>query len=170
MLVIVEFMLLAGLAVLLCVAALGDVRSYRIPNTLNLTIAAMAIPYLILNLWLREIAIWPQLILIACVFGIMLTLMLLNILGGGDAKLLLALAFWLPPQLYLDMLLYTAIAGGILSLVILTKQRFNPALPTTGMNGEAADSKRKQRIPYGVAIAAGAIIPVSQLILNALLA
>jgi prepilin peptidase CpaA len=171
MLMIAEVTLLGGLAILLCVAALGDVRNYRIPNTLNLTIAALAVPY-----WLVSFAgqwgqiwpaLWPQLILITVAFTILLTLMQTNILGGGDAKLLLALAFWLPLDAYLNMIMLTAIAGGLMCLALLVIRWFQSTTPITGIHGEAVDSKLKQRIPYGVAIAAGGLAPVSQLILNA---
>jgi prepilin peptidase CpaA len=170
MLAIIEVMLLAVLAILLCVAALGDVRSYRIPNTLNLAISALAIPYCLINFYQGSLAIWPQIILITSIFAIMATLMMVNILGGGDAKLFLALAFWLPPQRYLDMILYTALAGGLMCVIILLKQSSNTGISATGVDGETTATKRKQRIPYGVAIAAGGLIPVSQLILNALVA
>ncbi len=174
MLMILEAMLLAALAVMLCIVALGDVRSYRIPNKLNLTIAGTAIPYWIVNLSSGNAdvgaTLLPQVTLIFCVFVIMLTFMLLNILGGGDAKLLLALAFWLPVPHYLNMIVLMSVAGGILCVIVLTKQRLKNNMPITDMNGEIAASKTKQRVPYGVAIAAGGLIPVSQLILNALLA
>jgi prepilin peptidase CpaA len=173
MLMIAEVTLLSGLAILLCVAALGDIRSYRIPNKLNLTIAALAVPYWLVHftgpwsaIWT---ALWPQLILIAAAFTILLIIMQVNVLGGGDAKLLLALAFWLPVNSYLDMIMLTAIAGGLLCLGLLVVRRHKTTAPATGMNGEAVDSKLKQRIPYGVAIATGGLVPVSQLILNALM-
>jgi prepilin peptidase CpaA len=174
MLMLIEAMLLAALAVMLCIAALGDIRSYRIPNTLNLAVAVTAIPYWIVKIAYGHVEVsawlWPQVALIAAVFVIMITLMFLNILGGGDAKLLLALAFWLPPAHYLNMIVFMSIAGGLICVVLLLKQRTNGSMPITTMNGDTTQSKTKQRVPYGVAIAAGGLIPVSQLILNALLA
>ncbi len=173
MLTIATALCLGGLALLLCVAALGDIRSYRIPNKLNMVIAALAIPYWMLNISSQNLTVWPtlwpQLILIAVAFTILLILMLLNMLGGGDAKLLLALAFWLQPIQYLDMIMLTALAGGGLCLIMLAFRRRHPSTAGTGMSGEAVELKRKQRIPYGVAIAAGSLVPVSQLILNALM-
>jgi prepilin peptidase CpaA len=170
MLVITEILLLSGLAVLLCTAAIGDIRSFRIPNRLNIIIAALAIPYWLVNITTLQPALWPQLLLIAITFAILLPMMLLNIIGGGDAKLLFALSFWLTPNMYLDMIMLTAIVGGILCLAVLVRGRLQSPTPNIGMNGEIVESKRKQRIPYGVAIAAGGLVPVSQLILNALMA
>jgi prepilin peptidase CpaA len=173
MLVSIEILLLAGLAVLLCVAALGDIRSYRIPNRLNIAIAALSLPYWLINIIIHPTligsALWPQLLLMTATFVILLTMMVLNLIGGGDAKLLFALSFWLTPNHYLAMITNTAIAGGLLCLVILLRQRFQSAASKTGMNGEIVDSNLKQRIPYGVAIAAGSLVPVSQLIFNALM-
>jgi prepilin peptidase CpaA len=174
MLMAAQILLLGGLAVLLCVAALGDVRSYRISNRLNLLVAALAIPYWLVNFagqWQAfSPLIWPQLGLIGIAFVILLALMTFNVLGGGDAKLLLALAFWFQPDTYLDMLMTTAIAGGALCLIILAQLQLNPPKTITGMNGDSVEAKRKTRIPYGVAIAVGGLIPISQLILNALVA
>jgi prepilin peptidase CpaA len=173
MTLIATTLLLGMLALLLCVAALGDIRTYRIPNTLNLTIAGLAIPYWLVNAsagWASVAPLLlPQAVLIGTVFIIMLTLMLLNIIGGGDAKLLFALAFWLQPEAYLNMVLLTSVAGGVLSLWVLVQRRRSAVAAAPDMDGVPTDVKRKQRVPYGVAIAAGAIVPVSQLILNALL-
>jgi prepilin peptidase CpaA len=173
MLVLAEMLLLTGLAVLLCVAALGDIRSYRIPNRLNIIIAALALPYWLVIVTLHpslvQSALWPQLLLIAAAFSILLAMMVLNIIGGGDAKLLFALSFWFTPNLYFDMITATAIAGGLMCLVILLRRRLQSAAANTGVNGEVVESKLKQRIPYGVAIAIGGLIPVSQLILNTLM-
>jgi prepilin peptidase CpaA len=140
MLVIAEILLLAGLATLLCVAALGDIRSYRIPNRLNIAIAALALPY------------WYA-----------------HIVNQNAEKLLFALAFWLQPNTYLDMMMITSIAGGVLCFGILVRRRAQSALPNIGMDGEVVKSSFKQRIPYGVAIAVGGLVPTSQLILNALM-
>jgi prepilin peptidase CpaA len=170
MLVMIEILLLAGLAVLLCIAALGDIRSYRIPNKLNLIIASLAIPYWLLNITALNAGLLPQLLLIGIMLIILLPLMLRSILGGGDAKLLFALSFWFKPSLYFAMIMVTVIAGGILCLGVLLRGRLQSPAPNIGINGEVVESKRKQRIPYGVAIAAGGLVPVSQLILNALMA
>jgi prepilin peptidase CpaA len=169
MLVITEILLLVGLAVLLCIAALGDIRSYRIPNRLNIIIASLAVPYWLVNIPALQTVLWPQLMLIGAMFIILLPMMLLSVIGGGDAKLLFALSFWLTPSMYLDMVMLTAIAGGILCSGILLRGRLRAPEPNIGMDGEIVDSKRKQRVPYGVAIAAGSLVPVSQLILNALM-
>jgi prepilin peptidase CpaA len=171
--IITEILLLAGLAVLLCVAALGDIRSYRIPNRLNIVIASLSVPYWLVNIAAAptqfQSMLVPQLILITIAFVVLLAMMIFNIIGGGDAKLLLVLSFWLTPNLYLDMAMITAIAGGFLCLAILVRRQFQSAPPITGIDGDAVDSKLKQRIPYGVAIAVGGLVPVCQLILNALM-
>jgi prepilin peptidase CpaA len=171
MLVIAEILLLAGLAVLLCVAALGDIRSYRISNSLNIAIAALALPYWYAHVANQNLAIWPlarpQLIVIGISFIVLLPMMLLNLIGGGDAKLLFALAFWLQPRLYLDMITMTSIAGGVLCFAILVRRRTQHAVPNIGIDGEVVKSSFKQRVPYGVAISVGGLVPTSQLILNA---
>ncbi len=173
MLVIAEILLLAGLAILLCIAAHGDIRSYRIPNRLNIAIAVLSVPYWYMHITNQNLVMWPlfksQLLLITVGFSILLPMMLLNLIGGGDAKLLFALTFWLQPSAYLDMIMLTSIAGGLLCCVVLVQRRKQSAAPHIGIDGQIVKSTFKQRIPYGIAISAGGLVAVSQLILNALM-
>ena len=64
-------------------------------------------------------------------------------MGGGDVKLLSALALWIEPNAFLQLLFVMALAGGVL---------------TVGMAVVHAMRKQKEKlaIPYGVAIAFGA--------------
>jgi prepilin peptidase CpaA len=154
-----------ALATLLIVAALGDVRRYRIPNQLNLAMALLALPWWLVQSGLQLGLLWqimlPQMLLIGGMFLLMLLAMHYNLFGGGDAKMLLALAFWFPLDAYLSLLTVMALAGGVLSLALLLRQRLaSPASGTT----------RKLRVPYGVAIAAGGLLQTSQLIVKSMVA
>jgi prepilin peptidase CpaA len=71
------------------------------------------------------------------------------LIGAGDAKLLGSLALWFGFENILPLLAWIALAGGLLSLICLAchaiRARFGLA------------SERIPSIPYGAAIAAGAL-------------
>ncbi|MFC4172910.1 prepilin peptidase [Microvirga sp. GCM10011540] len=78
-------------------------------------------------------------------------------IGGGDAKLASVVALWLGPEHVPTYLLYTALFGGALTLIILQFRLF--ALP-----GFCLDvfwirrlHAKESGIPYGLAIASAAV-------------
>lgn len=83
-------------------------------------------------------------------------------IGGGDAKLAAATALWIGFDGLLVYLVYAALLGGALTLLILFARRL--ALPAAlgGVRwiGRLHDSK--SGIPYGIALAAAGIIVYSQ--------
>jgi prepilin peptidase CpaA len=146
-------MLVALLAAMLVVAAVGDLRSRIIPNWLNLAIALGALPFW----WLSDLALWPDIavrigiaVLLLAIFA---GLFAIGAMGGGDVKLIAALALWLPPPSIVELLLIMSIAGGALTLVMLIGHRLRK-------------SATKLEVPYGVAIAFGGMWLIGQPILN----
>ena len=135
-----KYGLLAALAIALLVAAVTDLRSRQIGNWLNGGIA-LAAP---LFWWANGLALWPDVALQLGValgtFAVLAALFALKAMGGGDVKLLTALALWIEPMLFLKLVIVMALVGGVLTLVfgawhIMRRQR------------------EKIAIPYGVAIA-----------------
>jgi prepilin peptidase CpaA len=145
--------LLLGLAALLVVAAVIDVRTFTISNRLNATVALCAPLY-----WLSvALSPWPGMaIQIAggiTVFTILAGAFYAGMMGGGDVKLAAALALWFPPDGTMKFLILMSLAGGALTLIILAIHRL----------------RRRQgrpEIPYGVAIAFGALAILAQRFLN----
>jgi prepilin peptidase CpaA len=141
------------LAVLLFWAAIGDWRSRDIPNWLNGAIALLAIPFW----WGQGLALWPdvalQLGLAIAVFALFSAAFFLGAMGGGDVKMLGALALWLPALAVLKLLVIVSLAGGALTLVMLVRHRLT-------RNGGALE------IPYGIAIAFGGLWLISERLLN----
>ena len=83
-------------------------------------------------------------------------------MGGGDAKLFAAVGLWLGwPDTGLA-LLYTALAGGALALSLIALRRFAPAIAGVTPPWAAHLLNPKGDLPYGVAIAAGALIAFPQ--------
>lgn len=139
-----SYVLLGGLAILLIVAAFTDLRERKIANWLNATIALSA-P---LFWWASGLSLWPgvamQLGVALAAFVILAGLFALKAMGGGDVKLLTALALWVPPMAFLKLVVIMAIAGGVLTIIF---------------GGWHIIRRRKDKIaiPYGVAIAFAAI-------------
>jgi prepilin peptidase CpaA len=135
---------LGGLAALLVTAAWGDLRRFTIPNWLNAAIAGLAIAY-----WwgaqftLADIGVQIALALVA--FLIFAGAFAVGVMGGGDVKMIAALALWLRPGELLTMLVVMSLAGGVLTLVLLGRHRL---LRREGL----------PEIPYGVAISVAAIL------------
>src|SRR5438876_12215432 len=89
--------LLLGLAALLVVAAVIDVRTVTISNRLNLAVALLAPLY-----WLsRGIPLWPDVAMHLAagpaVFVVLAAAFYAGIAGGGDVKLAAALDVSFPP-------------------------------------------------------------------------
>jgi prepilin peptidase CpaA len=79
-------------------------------------------------------------------------------MGGGDAKLAAATALWLGFSSLLDYLLIAAVAGGVLTLLILL-MRACP-LPRSALAWAWLSRlyDRKSGVPYGVALALAALV------------
>jgi len=145
--------LLAGLAALLVIAAVIDVRTFTISNRLNLTVAALAPLY-----WLAAaLTPWPgmaiQLAAGLAVFAVLAAAFYAGMMGGGDVKLAAALALWFPPGVTVKFLVLMSIAGGVLTLGLLVWHR-------------ARRREGRPQIPYGVAIAFGGLAILAQRFLN----
>jgi prepilin peptidase CpaA len=74
-------------------------------------------------------------------------------MGGGDVKLAAALALWFSPASTLKFLLLMSLAGGVLTLGVIALHRLKRR-------------EGKPEIPYGVAIAFGGLVILTQRFLN----
>jgi prepilin peptidase CpaA len=144
--------------VLVIVAALRDVVSYTIPNWISLSLVA-AFPVAALALGLPLPVIGLQLGVGAAALAAGMAMFALRWIGGGDAKLLAAAALWLGWPAALTDLAVTGIVGGGLavSLLALRSAYIRPYI----LNGPAWFTRLAEpgeNVPYGVAIAVGAMV------------
>ena len=145
--------LLVGLAAILIVAAVIDVRTFTISNRLNATVALLAPLY-----WLSiAMPLWPgmaiQLAAGAFVFTLLAGAFYAGMMGGGDVKLAAALSLWFSPSGTVKLLVLMSLAGGVLTLGVLAWHR-------------ARKREGRPEIPYGVAIAFGGLAILTQRFLN----
>ena len=145
--------LLAILALLLLTAAVTDLKARIIANRLNLAIALLAPAYW----WASGLAPWPDMALQAvlglAVFAVFAAMFALGWMGGGDVKLLGALALWLPWAPLMRMLFAMSLLGGVLTLIVVAVHRFRKL-------------KTSPEVPYGVAIASAGLWVIGELYLN----
>ena len=82
-------------------------------------------------------------------------------LGGGDAKLMAATSFWWQWPDLLHYVVYTTMAGGALAIFILWGRKFVPA-QVLSQDWLYRLIKDETRMPYGLALAFGAIVTLPQ--------
>jgi prepilin peptidase CpaA len=139
-------------------AGIGDIRSFTITNQTNLLLAASFI-LLALPMGLGWEAVWDH-VKIGLVTCLIATIMFyFGIFGGGDAKMAGAIALWLGSAPIIAFVFYTALAGGILGLILLIGRRLAKAygLPKSPKWARRI-LRRQSAVPYGVALGVGALI------------
>lgn len=143
--------------VLVIVAGLRDATTYTIPNWISLAlIAAFPVAAFAVGLPVQTIGLHFAIGAAALVAGF--AMYALRWIGGGDAKLLAASALWIGWPSVLTFLGVTGIAGGLLavSLLGLRSAWVRPYMPS-GPTWLARLIEPGQNVPYGVAIAVGAL-------------
>lgn len=149
------------LPVCLITAAVTDLREMKIPNWISLVlVAGFLIAAPLMHLSLASFG-W-HLLAAAIVFGVCFGLFAINVMGGGDAKLLTAAALWFGfnPSL-LSFVLYVAYAGGVLTLLILMLRSQASRVLALGLPFPHSIMHAK-KIPYGVAICIGGLLAATQ--------
>src|SRR4028118_221583 len=118
-----SWFLIALLSAGLLAAAVGDWRTRTIPNWLNAAIALGAIPFW----WATGLSLWPDVAMqVGIALGVLFVFFLafqMGQMGGGDVKMLFALALWLPPMAVFQLIVIMAIAGGVLTIAMLIPHR-----------------------------------------------
>ena len=145
--------LLAALGLLLVSAGIQDARTREIANWKNAAIALLA-P---LWWWATGLAIWPdmaiQIGIALLVFAFFAGAFALGQMGGGDVKMIGAIALWLPPMQLLWLIVLMSLLGGALTLLLVAEKMVRR-------------HERLLEIPYGVAIAIAGLIVLREPIIN----
>ncbi len=145
--------LIGVLSALLIVAAITDLRSRIISNRLNLAVALLAPLWWLAN----DLSLWPdmaiQLAAGGIVFALFAALFAFGMMGGGDVKLLGALALWFPWPVTVTLLVLIAILGGAVTIVTIADHKLRK-------------KQGQPEIPYGVAISIAALWLLGERYLN----
>ena len=153
--------LLGLLAILLVVAAVIDVRTFTISNGLNAAVALMAPLYW----WSTGLPLWPDAaIQVGVALGVFVLLAItfyMGMMGGGDVKLAAAIALWFTPIDTVRFLVFMSLAGGLLTIIVLLIHKTRGKQPIA-----EGEERARPEVPYGVAIAAGALWILAQRFLN----
>ena len=145
--------LIFALGGLLVSAGIEDARTREIANWKNAVVVLLA------PLWwyANGLDIWPdmalQLGVALAVFAVFLLVFHFGLMGGGDVKLIVALALWLPFPAYLSMLMVMSIAGGVVTIVMMAERVIKKTSATI-------------EVPYGVAIAFAGLLALREPLLN----
>ena len=155
--------LAAGLAA----ATAIDLRSRRIPN--ELTAAMTGVGIALAASGTSGVSVGAS--LAGLVLGLLLMMpgYALGATGAGDAKLMAAVGAIVGPALVLSAFLFTAVAGGVLAVIVASRrQRLAATLTQTGRLVAAPGAAPKEirtagtasRFAYGPAIAIGSVLAV----------
>ncbi|MBK8907619.1 MAG: prepilin peptidase [Rhodospirillales bacterium] len=143
---------------LVALAALTDLTSLTVPNRICAAIAALYPVYAVAVHqpdWLAAVGI------AAAVFAVGAALFATGLMGGGDVKLMTAIALWAGPEMVLEFMLVTAVAGGVIAILMATSLRFVFAYAFTALGARDAGATVLGRsVPYAVAIAIGAFVVI----------
>lgn len=145
------------LPLLLALAAGWDLASYTIPNLLPLGIAVAFLIFAALSglsgaAWGAHLAAG----LVALVAGF--ALFALRWIGGGDAKLFAATAVWFGFGDLMSYAVVAALLGGVLTVALLVARRVPLPATLIRQGWIARLHDHRSGIPYGVALAAGALV------------
>ena len=128
-------------------AAVEDALRFRISNltcaaVLGAALVAVAVHGFSPGLW-QNVAVF------AAVLALGTLAFAAGWLGGGDVKLLAAVALWLDLRAAVGLVAAVFIAGGVVAIVyIVARRAVRAARPSTSRHG---------KVPYGVAVVTGAI-------------
>lgn len=151
------YLVLMTFPVAMAFAAANDLFTMRIPNRISLVlIAGFLLAALLTRMPLETFGIH-----VATALGVLaatFALFSLNLLGGGDAKLMAAGALWIGGAHIIEFVLFIAVFGGVLAAVILGYRRFLPEGAFTLPDWAHRLHVRGGPIPYGIAIAAAGLI------------
>lgn len=111
-----RYLLLGALAIALLYAAFTDIRSRLIENWLNAGIALVApLFWWACGMSLGEVGV--QVGMAAVTFVLLALVFFMRWIGGGDVKLLAALALWFPFLHFFQLVFMASVVGGLMTSV-----------------------------------------------------
>jgi len=154
-------------AAVFVVAAVGDIRSRRIPNALVFSVGALGIARIALAG--DAAAAVMTLLAAAAVFAVGFLLFWRGLIGGGDAKLLAGATLLVGYHDLFGFLFLMSLCGGVLAVAVLAQHRIRPwaeavllALAARGMLGRRIARDRRAAAALAV-LGGGTAAPLTSL-------
>ncbi len=139
-------------------AMITDLRELRVPNWVPLSIAGL---FLFQSVTEGASGLPMHLLIAAAVLVAGFAMFVAGVFGGGDAKLLSALALWMGPTNLVAFVLLTTLLGGATAAVLIGLKKlliFNPALENHAAIARPLAWARAGKIPYAVPIGLAALM------------
>jgi len=157
-----ELLVIVVLPALLALAAGWDLASYTIPNLLQGALLLAFIAFVFATA-MAPLAIGAHLLAGFCGLALGFALFAFGWIGGGDAKLFACAALWLGlGRDLLDYMLIASVLGGALTLLLLGLRRVPLPAMLASQGWLLRLHDEHAGIPYGVALAAGAVLILPQ--------
>jgi prepilin peptidase CpaA len=142
-------------------AAASDLLTMTIANRISLIlVAGFAIVAVLCGM--NGAALLSHLAAGAAVLAVAFLCFACRWIGGGDAKLAAATALWLGFGNLFDYLIYASILGGALTLLIVLFRTMPLPAVLAGVEWAERLHRHDAGIPYGIALAAAALIVYPQ--------
>jgi len=154
---LIKTLVLLLFAALVIAAAVKDLESFTIPNWISIALGLAFAPAALLtgaSLGVIGISLAVGLAVLVLAVG----MFALGWIGGGDAKLMAAASLWLGLKGLAPFVIYTALAGGALALILLAlRSAWLRPIAHAGPVWARRLATPGEAAPYGVAIAIGAL-------------
>jgi len=158
---IAQALVLFVVPALLAISAGWDLASYTIPNFLPAALLAVFILFaLIAGVAPSEIGLHALAGLAGLAMGF--ALFAFGLIGGGDAKLFASIVLWLGFGDLLDYALMTSVFGGALAIILVGLRNIPMPAALSSHAWLVRLHDPRLGIPYGVALAAGALVVFPQ--------
>ena len=159
------FLLFLILPIFVFLSAITDIYNYSIPNSFSIVLTVGFYVFALFNPTFDWGLIWEHSLACLIVFGITFVMFAFNLLGGGDAKILMTSSLWIGLNDLTLYLCFIAIIGGLFSIFLSlwrkTKgfefyKKYQPLRSLYfGYQEKTEITTQNKTIPYAVAIAIG---------------
>lgn len=157
----IQFLSFSFFPLLMMLGATADVLTRRIPNLLIL-VMLLTFPPLA---WAAGMGAGQLALHAGTAFGMLalgFVFFSFGLFGGGDAKFLAAAALWLGPEGLVPFVVLTVLAGGLLSLAVMAWTAVSIDAELRGSQLIGRLGWLRPKVPYGYAIAAGALLALRE--------
>jgi prepilin peptidase CpaA len=139
--------LIAFVVLALIAAAIEDTLRLRISNATCLALFGAAL--VAMGIHGFSTSLWQNWAIAIAILAIGTPAFSAGWFGGGDVKLLSAIGLWINLRAVIGLISAVFIIGGVVALIYIFARRFTRSAQAT--------KSRDHRVPYGLAIVAGAV-------------